>query len=144
MLYKDLNLAAIRDKNDLDFAHYTYKPGQCSCCYGPKDLAKKYWKKRTIPDYDDYTYLLFKNADNGSGHVKSTDKIDDGTYIMWDFPEEKLKSVCMDLQDQLGDEYIVLMPKNDRYCILICTTYGDYLKREMERGNYINIKEDGA
>jgi len=67
--YSDLNLKAIREALNIDFAHFTYKQGQCSCCYGPKDLPKMYWKDRTIPEGDDYSYILFKNANNGSGTV---------------------------------------------------------------------------
>lgn len=141
MLYKELNLSAIRQKNNLDFAHYTYRPGQCSCCYGPKDLAKKYWKNKTIPEHDDYTYLLFKNAYNGSGYVKATDTIKDGVCISWDFPEEKLVDVCKDLQEQLGDNYIVLMPKNHMHCIIIATVNGWAFEHYMNDGQYLNINE---
>ena len=69
----------------LDFIHFTYKPGQCSCYYGPLDQAMKHWRKdflealgvhnhkeynainhnRSIFDYA--KYIIFKNADNGSG-----------------------------------------------------------------------------
>lgn len=136
MQYKDLNLKAIRESNNLDFAHFTYQRGMCSCCYGPKDLPKKYWKNGIIPEHDDYTYLLFKNADNGSGHVKRDDDIDDSTYIEWDFPEEKLESVCRDLQKQFGDEYIVLVPKSISFCIAVYKANSERIEKELESGNY--------
>lgn len=120
--YKDLDLNKIRDDNGLDFAHYTYRKGMCSCCYGPKDLAKIHWKGRTIPKGDDYTYLLFKNADNGSGTVTANDIITNHTYIEWRFPLDKLHKVCSDLQEQLGPEYTVLVPYNSLYCIGIVPT----------------------
>lgn len=94
MKYKDLDLKKIRENNDLDFAHYTYKNGMCSCCYGPKDLPKRYWKGGAIPEHDDYTYLLFKNAKNGSGIVKRDDEIEDYQCVNWEFPIEKLENVC--------------------------------------------------
>ena len=134
MKYKDLNLKKLRDDNGLDFAHFTYKRGMCSCCYGPKDLAKRYWKDRTIPDHDDYTYLLFKNADNGSGCVKFEDEIEDYTCIEWDFPEEKLDAICRDLKAQLGDEYLVLKPKDRFTCIRICTKDSHSFDFEREEG----------
>lgn len=73
-IYSDLDLKAIRDEVGLDFAHFTYQRGMCSCCYGPKNLPKMYWKNKTIPAHDNYTYLLFKNADNGSGIVRGGDR----------------------------------------------------------------------
>lgn len=70
--YKDLNLKEIREKTGIDFAHFTFQPGMCSCCYGPEDLPSLYWKDRRIK-HDNYSYILFKNADNGSGSVTKND-----------------------------------------------------------------------
>lgn len=47
--YADLDLKAIREACDLDFAHYTYGRGQCSCCYGPLEMPAKYWRNRKKP-----------------------------------------------------------------------------------------------
>lgn len=124
--YKDLNLKKIREDNDLDFAHFTYRNGMCSCCYGPKDLAKRYWRNGIIPEGDDYTYILFKNANNGSGSVTRYDVIKDYTCISWYFPMEKMRSVCKDLQEQLGEEYVVYMPKDEGQCILVLTADSHY------------------
>lgn len=142
MTYKDLNLKKIREDNDLDFAHFTYKNNMCSCCYGPKDLPKRYWRNNTIPDGDDYTYILFKNANNGSGTVKRDDKIKDYQCVCWDFPIEKLESVCKDLQEQVKDEYVVLIPTNDFHCILICKKNSRYIESELKSGNYTTIQND--
>lgn len=144
MKYKDLNLKKIREDNDLDFAHFTYQKGMCSCCYGPKDLPKRYWRNNTIPDGDDYTYILFKNADNGSGVVKRDDEIGGGTYdcVAWDFPIEKLENVCKDLQDQVGDEYIVFKPKDKMYCILICKKETRFAERYLADDDYTAIQND--
>ena len=136
MKYKDLNLKLVRELNNLDFAHFTYKRGMCSCCYGPKDLPMKYWKNRSIPDHDDYTYLLFKNADNGSGHVTQNAEIASRTYIEWDFPMEKLPDVCRSLQQQLGDEYVVLVPKTNSKCISIYKVNDTHIESELETDNY--------
>lgn len=143
MKYKDLNLKKIREDNDLDFAHYTYQKGMCSCCYGPKDLPKKYWRNNTIPEGDDYTYILFKNADNGSGIVKGDDEICDGTHecIAWDFPIEKLENVCKDLQGQVGRMYVVLKPKDTMSCILICKAGSSVIERELKYG-YTTVQND--
>jgi hypothetical protein len=142
MKYKDLNLKKIRDDNGLDFAHYTYQKGMCSCCYGPKDLPKRYWKDGVIPDNDDdYTYILFKNANNGSGIVKREDCIKDHQCITWRFPKEKLHKVCGDLQKQLGEQYIVLEPTSDMYCILICHKDSYHIETETRNGHYIIWKE---
>lgn len=141
MKYKDLNLKKIRDDNGLDFAHFTYQKGMCSCCYGPKYLPKRYWKGNVIPEDDNYTYLLFKNADNGSGHVRRDDEIKDYTCIEWNFPMEKLLDICKDLQAQLGEEYVVLMPTDKITCIVILTANSKRIKEEMELYKMINIKE---
>ena len=141
MKYKDLNLKKIRDDNGLDFAHYTYQKGMCSCCYGPKDLPKRYWKDGIIPDNDDYTYILFKNANNGSGTVKREDFIKDYQCISWSFPEEKLHKVCGDLQQQLGTEYVVLEPTNALFCILVCKKDSDYIEQEVKSEHYTIWKE---
>lgn len=142
MKYKDLNLKKIRDKNDLDFAHFTFKPGMCSCCYGPRDLPKKYWKNGIVAnENDDYTYLLFKNADNGSGYVKFTDDIKPYQAISWNFPKEKLVGVCKDLQEQFGDKYIVMVPANDFHCIVALRIDYEYLDKYLNDKNYTSIKE---
>ena len=127
-----MNLRKIREELDIDFAHFTYKPGMCSCCYGPKELPSMYWKNRKVktgfswnvnkPEMNNensYTYLLFKNADNGSGHVTKNDEIDGYTYIEWGFPMEKLRRACELIQGQLDDDYEVLMPKDCYTCIKI-------------------------
>lgn len=138
MLYKDLNLAKVRDDNDLDFAHFTFKKNQCSCCYGPKDMAKRYWKNNTIPEGDDYTYILFKNADNGSGCVKSTDTIKAITNVSWDFPIEKLNAVCRSLAEQFDDNFKVLVPcdKSHTITIIDVTREAEYYASELASGHY--------
>jgi len=93
--YKDLNLKKLREEAGLDFAHFTYKRGQCSCCYGPLDMADRYWAKGKRPQKINVTYntngeiasyqydrpleqvqyILFKNASNGSGTVTKDDII---------------------------------------------------------------------
>jgi hypothetical protein len=144
MKYKELNLKKIREDNDLDFAHFTYQNGMCSCCYGPKDLPKRYWRNNTVPEGDDYTYILFKNANNGSGIVKRDDEICCHSYecVAWDFPIEKLENVCRDLQTQLGDEYVVLKPKDTSGCILICKTGSRYIEGHMKDGYCTTIQND--
>lgn len=141
MQYKDLNLRKLRDDNGLDFAHFTYQRGMCSCCYGPRDLPKRYWKGGIVPgDGCEYTYLLFKNADNGSGHVKRTDEIANNTCIEWDFPMEKLENICKDLQAQLGNEYVVLMPTRISTCIMIFKASYRYLENEIKCNCMIDIR----
>ena len=142
MKYKELNLKKIREDNDLDFAHFTYKNNMCSCCYGPKDLPKRYWRGGVIPEGDDYTYLLFSNANNGSGVVKRDDEIRDYQCINWDFPIEKLENVCRDLQEQLGDEYVVLKPQNDMWSIIICKAGSRHIETEIKHNNYTTIQND--
>lgn len=117
--YGELNLREIRDLANIDFAHFTYRRGQCSCCYGPKDLPKMYWKNRVIPEHDDYSYILFKNAKNDSGKVTKNDEISDGTCISWHLTEEQLDIVCRCLQEQLGLEYLVEKHENHYTCIVL-------------------------
>lgn len=141
MKYKDLNLKKLREDNDLDFAHYTYKEGMCSCCYGPKDLPKRYWKDGVIPDGDDYTYILFKNANNGSGVVHRDDEIKDYQCISWRFDDSKLDKVCSDLQEQLGNEYIVLVPTDTHWTIVVCKSNSEYIEKELQGGHYRTINQ---
>lgn len=138
--YADLDLAKIRDEADIDFAHFTYTGGRCSCCYSPHDLPFIYWKGKTRAEKmanreagargEKYEYILFKNASNGSGQKKKTDTIgirrgwwndgDIGTvYIEWRMSEEKLGKVCDMLQKQLGDNYKVVKPEDEGFCITI-------------------------
>lgn len=143
MKYKDLNLKKIREDNDLDFAHFTYQKGMCSCCYGPWDLPKRYWRDGKVQaQSEDVQYILFKNANNGSGEVKRTDELKDYQCISWNFPIEKLENVCKDLQEQVGDQYEVLMPTNDMYCIVICHKGSRYIESELKSGHYTTIQND--
>lgn len=117
--YGDLNLAKIRDDNDLDFAHFTYLPGMCSCCFGPLSFPKKYWKNREIKNSGMTTFILFENSDNGQGIKRKKDVITDDD-ISYNFKDkEQCKKVCIDLQRQLGPEYTVIIPKDDYDCIKI-------------------------
>ena len=142
MKYKDLNLKKIREDNDLDFAHFTYKNGMCSCCYGPKDLPKRYWRNNTIPEGDNYTYILFKNANNGSGIVQRDDELKGYQCVSWHFPIDKLENVCKDLQEQVGEDYVVLVPTSDWYTILICKKGEPAIEFELEKGHYKTIQND--
>lgn len=142
MKYKDLNLKKLREDNGLDFAHYTYQEGMCSCCYGPKDLPKRYWKGGIIPDGDEYTYILFKNANNGSGIVHRDDEIKDYQCIEWRLDDTKLDKVCRDLQEQLGDEYVVLVPTDICWTILVRRSNSEYIGRDLQDGHYRVISID--
>ena len=135
--YADLDLIKIRDECGLDFARHTYSKGQCTCCYGPTDMAAHWWAKgkkpKKIPidtsgrfykwdrDISNMTYILFKNAYNCGGRIKSLDEpIKDHTCIGYVFRDEEQKlKVCRMLQDQLGDEYKVEVPEDDLTCIII-------------------------
>lgn len=143
MTYGELNLKELRDKCGLDFAHYTYKRNQCSCCYGPRDMAKRYWKDGIIKDAP-YTFILFKNANNGSGVVTRNDEIKDVQYIEWycNSPEQ-LVSVCKELQMQLGNGYIVYVPKNKNQCILVLRAqkeYPEYVAKVAEEYTPLMLK----
>ena len=134
MKYKDLNLKHLREVCDIDFAHYTYKKGMCSCCYGPKDLPSIYWKNRKIltdVDYDDISYILFKNADNGSGCVRAEDNMRRIEYIAWNLTPEQLDKVIAELEKQVGDEYDVECPDNKYTCIILRKKIGNKVKEEL-------------
>lgn len=158
MQYKDLNLKKIRDDNELDFAHFTYQRGMCNCCYGPLDLPKRYWRGSKKPiavddglgsyeldgqrvNTDDIQFILFKNANNGSGTVKGADEIKGYQCIEWHFPMEKMKKICQELQEQVGDEYVVMVPPNKMHCIIIFKNSNvDNIERHKADG-YMNIWE---
>lgn len=118
--YKDLSLDKLRDSCNLDFAHYTYKRGQCSCCYGPKNQSKIHWRNRTIPDGEDYTYILYKNANNGSGIVTKNTCLRPIEFIEYRFNSAQQKvDVCRYLQDMYGSDWVVLMPESDLATIIV-------------------------
>jgi hypothetical protein len=118
--YKDLDLKSLREKCDIDFAHYTYKPGQCSCCYGPRDLPARYWRDGKIKD-GDYSFILFKNASNGSGSVKGEDYLSSKKQICisWSLNDKQLNAVVRELRKQVGPEFIVSKPKDELTCIVL-------------------------
>lgn len=120
MKYRDLDLKHLREVCDIDFAHYTYKRGQCSCCYGPKDLPPMYWRHHKVlvdVDYDDISYILFKNADNGGGIRKANDELNRTEFIEWNLTNEQLDKVIAELKRQVGDEYDVIYPESKLVCI---------------------------
>ncbi len=149
MRYNELNLKALREECGLDFAHYTYLRGMCSCCHGPKDLPARYWKNGKVSEkraYDgcfdpnhepngEYTYILFKNACNGSGQVKSADEFKDIQNVEWGFPWKMMNKVCKALQFQVGDGYKVVKPDGPLRCITIvrANKYPEFMKAERKR-----------
>lgn len=158
MQYKDLNLNKLRDDNGLDFAHYTYLKDMCTCCYGPFDFPKRYWKDGGKPvkikdkdgchyeingkivDEDNIQYILFRNAENGAGNVKDTDEIRDVQSIGWQFPMEKMQKVCKDLQGQFGNEYVVLMPTDEFTCIMVYNINYKDLDGKIKETKYIDVR----
>ncbi|MBR2300642.1 MAG: hypothetical protein IKA41_01645 [Bacteroidaceae bacterium] len=166
--YGDLKLSKLRDALELDFAHYTYLRGQCSCCYGPLDMPVRYWRKGRKPqkvvtavatetrggafhyeldgerfDIENIKYILFKNANNGCGIKKRTDDIKKD-YVSWKFPIEMLIPVCKALKAQLGDEYNVYVPESESFCIRIL--HRSFLDRatekELEYNGYKLLEDD--
>jgi hypothetical protein len=127
--YKDINLKAIRETAKIDFAHFTYQKGQCSCCYGPLKFPARYWTggKKTKEYFEDnpneeYSYILFKNAYNGSGTVTKEDFITNHTYISYgNITDEQMNVIIEMLQSQLGEGYEVIKPENKFTCIEIVT-----------------------
>lgn len=117
--YKDLDLRHIMEVCNLDFAHYTYQQKQCSCCYGPEDAPAKYWRGGIIKQ-EDYTYILFDNAANGSGPVRGTWPMKKLEFVRYCLPDIKtVEKVCIELKKQLGEDYYVLCPKDMILTIII-------------------------
>lgn len=141
MKYGDLNLKAIRQKANLDFAHFTYQRGMCSCCYGPKDLPKIYWKDGVIPEHDNYSYILFKNADNGRGTVTKSDEITNGTCINWgNISDEQLDIVCNELLAQCSPEFVIAKPLSNSFCIkLILSCVAEEFFSNERNAEYVMI-----
>ncbi len=146
--YGDLKLSKLRDALGLDFAHYTYLRGQCSCCYGPLDMPARYWRKFHYEldgkrvNTDDVKYILFKNVNNCGGIKKRTDEIKKD-YVSWKFPIEMLVPVCKALKAQLGDEYNVYVPPNETFCIRILhKSFVDENKKELEYNGYKLLEDD--
>ena len=64
-------------------------------------------------------WFIFKNADNCRGYVTKYDYIDDVCVEYKDLTQEEVYKLVEMLQEQLGDEYIVLRPKDENSCIWI-------------------------
>lgn len=132
--YGNLNLRKIRDELGLDFAHYTYGKGQCSCCYGPQDMASIYWKNRVIPEGDNFKSILFKNSYNGNGRIKNkSELIRNYTCIMHhNLSFEERIAFAKKLKEQLDDDYIICVPKSETYTLIILykegSNYEEYYK----------------
>ncbi len=118
MRYGELNLRRLREVCDLDFAHFTYLRGMCSCCYGPQDFPTRYWRDGKI--VDNPTYILFKNADNGKGVVTKNTEIDGTVYIMYKVNSEaQMRCILRELSVQLGTDYLIVAPESESQCITI-------------------------
>ena len=144
--YGDLNLRKIMDEAGVDFAHFTYESGMCSCCYGPVDMSARHWAGAKMKDREErkeqakktgeYSYILFKNANNGSGTVSRNDYVCSPYHreklrspwfagpaiqvcIEWRLTEDQLNKVCTMLQEQLGSDYVVNKPESDSRCIIL-------------------------
>lgn len=131
--YMDLNLKKVREACNLDFAHYTYGRGMCSCCYGPEDLPARYWRDGKVRKDDKFTYILFRNAENGSGTVKRTDEVANYTCIGYRCSNAQLHDACRMISEQLGSDYIVAVPDTDSYCAIIFTA--------EKLANYPNLRD---
>lgn len=128
----------------MDFAHYTYSRGMCSCCYDATDLPERYWKKGVLQkiksgEQESYSFILFKNAVNGSGCVRRNDKIKDIQYILWNMPLERLEKVCKDLYVMLREEFFVIVPSDDSSTIVLIKKDGKY-KDYIYNEEYSNCK----
>ena len=136
MKYQELNLKKIREENELDFAHFTFLTHMCSCCSTPLEFPARYWHKGIKPtSMDNVQYLLFKNADNGSGCVTKNDDISEYECISWNFPVEKMGKICQDLEQQMGKEYEILVPGSEHFCIIaVSKGRKDLLERELKKG----------
>lgn len=119
--YRDLDLKGLREKCDIDFAHYTYIDNMCSCCYGPRDFPARYWRNGVIKDDKDISFILFKNASNGSGQVKRTDYLSDQRQICieWSLNDAQLDAVIKELEKQVGSEFNVIKPDDEYRCIIL-------------------------
>lgn len=125
MTYGDLNLKELREKLNLNFAHYTYEVGKCSCCYGPSDLSSVYWKDQEVigtedARWDSVSFIQFKNAENGRGIVTKSDVIGSGVQIEHKLTEEQMDAVCVELSAQVNPYgYTVKKPETHMHCIEI-------------------------
>jgi hypothetical protein len=131
LTYGDLDLKSLMKECDIDFAHYTYGKNQCTCCYGPRQMPKRFWRNGKIAENNDFEYILFKNAYNCGGSKKPTDTLacypemytssdKEHIFIAWRInTPEKLKRVKKALEKQVGSEFKVEIPDDDRYCILL-------------------------
>lgn len=101
-IYKDLNMKKIREDNGLDFAHYTYLPGQCTCCYGPMDMPARYWRNSLKPlkVFDINSYELDGNLLD-ENRLKS---MLDSLKSILDVPDEKLDSILYVPYGRIIDE----------------------------------------
>lgn len=142
MKYGDLNLGKLRDDCGLDFAHYTYKKNQCSCCYGPRDQARIHWRNQTIIADGEISYILYKNAYNCGGCVSKEDEVNLIDYVSWSMPDTLLPIVCKELSRQYGKEFRVFQPKNVWHTILIVQD-GYSMRSYRNRDSYTCYYKNG-
>lgn len=131
--YADLKLKEIAKKAGLDFAHWSCR-GSCSCCVDFMYFPQKFFtKSKATLDEDNLQFILFKNAYNGSGdvdkdHIICYQSFESGkkasnrlypVFVGWSFDEQNLDSVINLLQEQLGNKYKVIKPKNTKEAIEI-------------------------
>lgn len=132
--YADLKLKEIAKKAGLDFAHWSCR-GSCSCCVEPMDFPQKYFTKpKATLDEDNLQFILFKNAYNGSGdvnkdHIICYQSFESGkkasnrlysVFVGWDIEDrQNLELVVELLQEQLGNKYKVIKPKDTKEAIEI-------------------------
>lgn len=117
----------------------TYK-GTCSCCASPKELNATAYLTKDVRDLDwkDIdSYIIFKNAHNGHGEARLTDKFCYtreykyaeyreqyvGYKLSDTFTMEKLHECLTRLVDEINaqstTQYSLQMPEDDFHCAVI-------------------------
>lgn len=135
MRYQDLYLKKLYETTTLDLAHWNCQHS-CSCCITPDDFPTDLWRDNKIPEtWDNVKYLIFKIAHN-VGQFENTlpteydiickrqlDYYKSSYYpihVMYGgITDDELTTICQELQNLLGNDYIVYIPNTQDETIVI-------------------------
>lgn len=148
MQYADLKLKELREKVGLDYVSFTYLYGRCCCCNGPLDLKEEDWspraferagvktlaKLREVEGFK-FSYLQFLNTRGTHGEKTEKDELNDMEFIDWSFGWDKMDEVISELQQRLGEGYLIIKPEKIYDFIKI------YRKDSQSYRNYLELKK---
>lgn len=119
--YGDLNFDVLRNDIGIDLVHYTCPRGHRWFELHPMDYPARCWRGgKPSDDYLDYTFILFKNAEDMGGYVTKEHYIENETFLETKFKDDiQAKRAIDELQRQLGTRYLVQWPPEEECSVEI-------------------------